>query len=45
VKPYGERGIKFWISARGKDRGELEARVKEAIEILVSLAKERLPMG
>lgn len=45
VKPYGERGIKFWVSARGKDKRELEARVKEAIDILLQLAKDRLPSG
>ena len=45
VKPYGERGIKFWISARGKEKVELEAKVKEAINILIQLAKEHLPSG
>ncbi len=45
VKPYGERGIKFWISARGKDRVELEKRVKEAINVLLLLTSERLPSG
>jgi nicotinamide-nucleotide amidase len=45
VKPYGERGIKFWVSARGKDKGELEIKVKEAIDILVQLAKDHLPSG
>ena len=45
VKPYGERGIKFWVSARGKNKGELEASVKEAIDTLLQLAKNRLPSG
>jgi len=45
VKPYGERGIKFWISARGKDKAELEAKVKEATRILLDLAEKRLPGG
>jgi molybdenum cofactor synthesis domain-containing protein len=45
VKPYGERGIKFWISARGTDKGELEAKVKKAAETLLRLAEERLPSG
>jgi nicotinamide-nucleotide amidase len=45
VKPYGERGIKFWISARGNDKAELEAKVKEATHILVGLAEKRLPTG
>jgi molybdenum cofactor synthesis domain-containing protein len=45
VKPYGDIGIKFWISARGKEKAELEAKVKRAAEILVQLANERLPSG
>ncbi len=45
VKPYGERGIKFWISARGSDKTELETKVKEATRILVDLAEKRLPSG
>ena len=45
VKPYGERGIKFWVSAGGKNKEELEASVKEAIDTLLQLAKDRLPSG
>ncbi|MGD0804865.1 MAG: molybdopterin-binding protein [Candidatus Bathyarchaeia archaeon] len=45
VNPYGESGIKFWISARGRDRMELEAKVKRATQILIQLAKKRLPSG
>jgi nicotinamide-nucleotide amidase len=45
VRPYGETGIKFWISARGTDKGELEAKVKEAVKALVALTKEHLPTG
>ena len=45
VKPYGERGIKFWISARGDDKKELETKVKKATDILVKLAEDRLPSG
>ncbi len=45
VKPYGERGIKFWVSARGDDHAELEARVEEAIRVLIGLTGERLPPG
>jgi nicotinamide-nucleotide amidase len=43
VKPYGERGIKFWISARGTDKAELKAKVDKARDTLVGLAEERLP--
>jgi molybdenum cofactor synthesis domain-containing protein len=45
VKPYGERGIKFWISARGTEKTELEIKVKRAAETLVQLAKECLSSG
>jgi nicotinamide-nucleotide amidase len=45
VKPYGERGIKFWISARGTDKAELEENVKKARDILVRLAEKRLSTG
>jgi len=45
VKPYGERGIRLWISARGTEKAELEAKVKKAAEILVQLAEEFLSSG
>ena len=45
VKPYGETGIRFWISSRGDDKEEIKARVKKAVENLVQLAKEHLPTG
>ncbi len=45
VKPYGETGIKFWVSARGEDEEDIKGKVKGAVELLVQLAKERLPRG
>ncbi len=45
VKPYGERGIRLWISARGTEKTELEAKVKKVAEILVQLVKDRLSSG
>jgi len=45
VKPYGERGIRLWISARGTEKAELEAKVKKAAEILVQLTEEFLSSG
>jgi len=45
VKPYGETGIRFWISARGGDADEIRDRVKKATETILLLAKERLPKG
>jgi nicotinamide-nucleotide amidase len=44
VKPYGETGIRFWISARGDNREEIETKVKKATETLLQLARERLKM-
>lgn len=44
VKPYGERGIKFWVSARGSDQANVEANVDKAIQILVSLVGEIMPL-
>ena len=41
VKPYGEAGIRLWISARGDSKQEVKARVEKASETLKSLA-ERL---
>jgi nicotinamide-nucleotide amidase len=45
VKPYGERGIRFWISARGKDEEELKSKVKDATLILIEQANKCLPSG
>ncbi len=44
VKPYGETGIRFWISARGDSSEETEAKVKKATETLLQLARDRLKM-
>jgi molybdopterin-biosynthesis enzyme MoeA-like protein len=44
VKPYGETGIRFWISARGEDGEEIRGRVKRATETILQLARERLSM-
>ena len=41
VKPYGEVGIRLWISARGDSKQEVKARVEKASETVKSLA-ERL---
>ncbi len=45
VKPYGEKGIRLWISARGNEKAELEIKVKKAAEILVQLTEECLSSG
>jgi nicotinamide-nucleotide amidase len=42
VKPYGETGIRLWISARGESKQEVKARVEKASETLKSLAERLL---
>lgn len=45
VKPYGESGIRLWISARGQSQAEVEERVKRVANLLMTLCEERLPNG
>ena len=45
VKPYGEEGIRLWVSSLGEDQGEVEARVSKAVDRLVELTREKLPNG
>ena len=45
VKPYGDEGIRLWVSALGEDRDEVEAGVTRAVDRLVALTRERLPNG
>lgn len=45
VRPYGERGIRLWVSSTCEDQGEAEARVGRAVNRLVELTGERLPNG
>jgi len=45
VKPYGEAGIRLWVSARGENKPEVEERVGEAAALLEKLTRERLPRG
>lgn len=40
VKPYGEHGIRFWVSARGVDKDEVEKRVHSASETLKQITKK-----
>jgi molybdopterin-biosynthesis enzyme MoeA-like protein len=42
VKPYGESGIRLWISARGSDREKLVSKIKNAIEVLKELVGSQL---
>lgn len=45
VKPYGEEGIRLWVSSLGGKKDEVEARVSEAVDRLVELTREKLPNG
>lgn len=42
VKPYGEKGIRLWISAHGQSQSEVEQRVERVSNLLVQLTEERL---
>jgi len=45
VKPYGEEGIRLWVSSLGENRGEIEEKVARAVDRLVELTREKLPNG
>ncbi|MFH2111705.1 MAG: molybdopterin-binding protein [Candidatus Bathyarchaeota archaeon] len=45
VKPYGEEGIRLWVSFLGEDQEEVEEKVARAVDRLVELTRERLPNG
>jgi molybdenum cofactor synthesis domain-containing protein len=45
VKPYGEEGIRLWVSSLGEEKGEVEAMVGRAVDRLVELTREKLPNG
>ncbi len=45
VKPYGESGIRLWVSAKGQSQVEVEERVSRIANLLVTRCEERLPKG
>jgi molybdopterin-biosynthesis enzyme MoeA-like protein len=45
VKPYGESGIRLWISAGGGSQSEAEERVSKVANLLRNRCEERLPRG
>jgi hypothetical protein len=45
VKPYGESGIRLWISAGGRSQAEVEDRVYRVANLLIKQCEERLPHG
>lgn len=42
VKPYGEKGIRVWISGRGLNKEEIESNVKKAKNMLLDLIDKKL---
>ena len=45
VKPYGESGIRLWISSSGQSQSEVEEKVNRVANLLVKRCEERLPKG
>ena len=45
VKPYGESGIRLWVSAGGQSQSEVEERVSRVANLLIRRCEERLPNG
>ena len=45
VRPYGETGIRLWVSSKGEDKDEVEKRVRQAVERLRQLTHDKLPHG
>ncbi len=45
VKPYGESGIRLWVSASGQSQAEVEERVGRVANLLVKKCEEQLPNG
>jgi hypothetical protein len=41
-KPYGERGIRLWVSAHGESLGLIKKRVKKITNLLVELTKDQV---
>ena len=42
VKPYGEAGIRLWISAHGEDQEEIKQRVEKIAELLTELTRDQV---
>jgi nicotinamide-nucleotide amidase len=42
VKPYGESGIRLWVSSSGQSKAEVEERVHRVANLLVKRCKEQL---
>ena len=42
VKPYGEAGIRLWISAHGENPSEIKERVEKIAELLTELTRDQV---
>ena len=42
VKPYGEAGIRLWISAHGENPEEIKKRVEKIADLLVELTRDQV---
>ena len=42
VKPYGEAGIRLWISTHGENPGEIKLRVDKIAELLIDLTRDQV---
>jgi nicotinamide-nucleotide amidase len=45
VKPYGEEGIRLWVSYLCEDQSQVDEKVAQAADRLIALTRERLPNG
>ena len=45
VKPYGESGIRLWVSASGNSQSEVDERVNRVANLLIKKCEEQLPNG
>jgi molybdenum cofactor synthesis domain-containing protein len=45
VKPYGESGIRLWVSAGGQSQSEVEERVNRVANLLIKRCEEQLLNG
>ena len=42
VKPYGEPGIRLWISAHGEDPQIIKKRVTKISDLLIELTRDQV---
>lgn len=43
VKPYGESGIRLWVSAKGRSETEVKEKVNRVAKLLIKQCEEQLP--